>query len=134
MNHRRFFTYAVTQDSLKVDDEKNFHGILTLENFDINTSVFPTLQSWLTSNLQLSPNPGGSIVFETIEVPRTPIAGNTIPLPFKLQLSSNLLSDSTPEVRFSSYSILDTLSMNLNIVEMFSNPYYLSLKVCDPLT
>ena len=93
LNHRRFFTYTVTQDPSKVDDAKNFHGILTLENFDINTSVFPTLQTWLTSNLQLDPNPGGSIVFETIEVPRIPTAGNTISMPFKLQLGSDLSSD-----------------------------------------
>ena len=39
----RFFTYKVTQNLVKTDDEKNFNGVITLENFDINTNIIPTL-------------------------------------------------------------------------------------------
>ena len=52
----RFFTYKVTQDTSKADDLRNFHGILTIENFDVNTNNITSFQTWLEKNILLDPN------------------------------------------------------------------------------
>ena len=44
---KRFFTYTVAKDLSKFDDIRKFHGILTLEKFDVDTTQLPNLQSWL---------------------------------------------------------------------------------------
>lgn len=82
----RFFTYKITHNLAKVNDPKNFYGILTLENFDINTNVVPNLQTWLETNIVLTPAlPSfvAPVTFDAVPVNIIP-AGGKIDLPFKI--------------------------------------------------
>lgn len=91
MTDKRFFTYGITKDNSKTDDNSNFHGILTLNFFDVNTNTLTGLQVWLQSNLVLTPNLVANtptLVFEAINSNRAPIASATIDLPFKVQLAT----------------------------------------------
>ena len=82
----RFFTYTVMHDFTKTDDERNFYGVLTLENFDKNTDDLPNLKTWLETNMVLTPLPANfiSIVFEVIPANRAPTIDEMISLPFKI--------------------------------------------------
>ena len=133
----RFFTYKVTQDALKTDDQRNFHGILTLENFDVNTDVVTNLQTWLQTNMVLNPTLTAfspSIVFETVPANRTPSGDSKIPLPFKIQLSIDLTSDQTVQITFGSTSIVSSSPTFMNMAQMVTLPQSLQAKVCNPLT
>ena len=104
--NQRFFTYFVNRDISKVDDQKNFYGILTLENFDINTNIIGNLQIWLQTNMVLTPTLDAyipSIVFEAIPSNRAPTLDKKISLPFKIQLVSQLVSTTIITISFLSY-------------------------------
>ena len=132
----RFFTYPVTHDLSKADDEKNFHGILTLENFDINTNDILNLKTWLEANIVLNPAPANlaSVVFEDVDSGRIPTPDKKIPLPFKIQLSSPLGSDHTSTVSFATTSIVNSNPTYFNLVKMIDQPQSLLGKLCDPNT
>jgi hypothetical protein len=105
----RFFTYTVAHDTTKTDDELNFHGILTLDNFDVNTNLISDFQTWLQTNIVLTPNISGNsptISFNVIDPNRTPTGDKKINLPFKIQLTTALTSTQTIVITFNSYSLV----------------------------
>lgn len=105
----RFFTYTIENDPNKTDDPRNFHAILSLENFDINTSQIPNFQNWLETNIIPSVDLsayGPSFLFESIDPNRAPTGDNKISLPFKIQLTTSLPSSLELEFFFTSYSIV----------------------------
>ena len=83
----RFFTYLVTHDATKTNDERHFYGILTLENFDFNTNLIPNLKTWLEANIILTPNLAAftpTITFDSVPANRSPTGDKKISLPFKI--------------------------------------------------
>ena len=81
LSQRRFFTYRVAKDVTKIDDIRKFHGVLTLENFNINTNLVPGLKSWLETNTRITPNMAAyspAIFFDNVTANRTPTAGDEI--------------------------------------------------------
>jgi hypothetical protein len=138
----RFFTYKISKDTSKTDDLRNFYGILTLENFDINTNVVSNLQTWVQTNMVLgsiisaySP----SLTFEAVPANRTPTGDGKIGLPFKVTLSMDLMIDRIVPITFGSYSIINAPPTYMNIAQMLGQPQSLVLLTgappsCDPLT
>jgi hypothetical protein len=119
----RFFTYTVTQDASKADDSVNFHGILTLENFDVNTDVVANLQIWLQTNMVLNPTLAAfspTIIFQAVPINRIPTNDNKIPLPFKIQLATGLTSDQTVQITFSLSSIINNSPTFMNMAQMIT--------------
>ena len=120
----RFFTFTVTK-TVGLDDLRNFYANLNLENFDVNTSDIPTLESWLLSNIQMTPNLsllGPSISFINFPSSRVPTADKKISLPFKIQLTADLDADTSIEFTFTSQSIVSSYPWYLNIVQMTTAP------------
>ena len=71
----RFFTYKVAHDTTKTDDDLNFYGILTLDNFNINTNLISNFQTWLQNHIVLTPSlsgNGSSVIFDEIDQNRAP--------------------------------------------------------------
>lgn len=78
---QRFFPFSVTPDLSLTDTAIFFHGILTLQSFDINTNQIPFLQTWLEANTILTPNLAlfsPMIVFQSIQSNRLPSPDLTI--------------------------------------------------------
>lgn len=133
----RFFTYKVTQDNSKTDDEQNFHGILTLENFNVNTNLFSDLKIWFQNHLTLLPNlsaNGPSVIFDIVNMNRSPTTGDMIDLPFKIQLTTPLTSTQSIAINFSSYRLVDSNPTYFNLVQMVGVPQSLAFVVCSKQT
>ena len=56
---------------------------------------------------------GPSVVFEAVPANRAPTGDKKISLPFKIQLTTNVPSDQTVQITFSSYKLYEDIPTNL---------------------
>jgi hypothetical protein len=134
---RKFFTYKVTNDATKSDDSRKFHGVLTLENFDINTNQITTLKTWLQTNIRITPDLNAnspSIVFEDVTVNRAPTVDKKIGLPFRIDLGIALIGTQSLTTTFFINPIVNTATSQFNMVTMNVNPQTLAIVGCNPLS
>jgi hypothetical protein len=131
----RFFTYNVSKDTSKTDDLRNFHGVLRLQNFDINTNLVPNLGTWLQTNIRITPHLNlytPSFVFDAIPANWSDLVNKRIDIPFKIVLSTDLLLDETVTFSFASYSILSSSPNFMNIALMITSPQTMQLLAVPP--